>query len=224
VWEYMTENLLNGFVYRWTNQINCKWYIGSHKGTVDDGYRHTSEIMALAEAKHGTENFTREILFEGDYEKDKIREVEAKLLRENNAAHDRMSYNRSNITGPNCVSDETRDKISQNRAGIKTGPLSAEHIAKISASLTGKKRQPFTEEHRTNMSISHKGQVTWMKDKEHTQETKEYWSKIRKGSVPWNKGKTNIYSEETLSLMSDKKRGKPWSASRRQAQEDKKQK
>lgn len=33
-------SLPHGFVYKWINLINGKWYIGSHNGTVDDGYRH----------------------------------------------------------------------------------------------------------------------------------------------------------------------------------------
>ena len=59
-------------MYKWTNIINGKWYIGSHKGLSNDGYRHTSTVMEAAEQKYGLENFTREILFIGDYEKEII--------------------------------------------------------------------------------------------------------------------------------------------------------
>jgi len=212
---------MSGFVYKWTNLINSKWYIGSHKGTVDDGYRHSSEVMLAAEKKYGKQNFIREILFEGDYESNQIRTIESAFLRDSDAAHNKMSYNRSNITGPDCVSNETRKKISANRSGIKTGPLSQEHIAKISISLTGKKRKPFSKEHRANLSSSHQGQVPWMKGKKHTPEARSRMSTTRKGRTPWNKGMTNIYSAKTLQLMSDKKRGKPWSKTRRAAQDKK---
>ena len=77
---------MTGFVYKWTNKINGKWYIGSRKGTIDDGYRHSSQIMRAAEEKYGLEAFTREILFVGDYENDKMKDVEATYLQENNAA------------------------------------------------------------------------------------------------------------------------------------------
>ena len=37
---------MTGFIYKWTNIINGKWYIGSRKGTTDDGYRHSSKVLA----------------------------------------------------------------------------------------------------------------------------------------------------------------------------------
>lgn len=105
---------MTGFVYKWTNTINGRWYIGSHKGTPDDGYRHSSKILAAAEEKYGIENFEREILFEGDYEKDQIRLIiEAKILREENAANNPMSYNLSNISGPNCWNEARKKKASK---------------------------------------------------------------------------------------------------------------
>jgi len=42
-------------------------------------------------------------------------------------------------------------------------------------------------------------------------ELKRKTSESVKGKTPWNKGKTGIYSEESLALMSDSKKGKtPW--------------
>jgi hypothetical protein len=52
-----------------------------------------------------------------------------------------------------------------------------------------------------------------MVDKSYTQ-TEEYKQKQREshiGQVAWNKGKTGIYSEETLKKMGDAKRGKTYS-------------
>lgn len=40
------------------------------------------------------------------------------------------------------------------------------------------------------------------KGKKHSEKTKQHWSKIRKGREPWNKGKHNVYSDETLAKMS----------------------
>ena len=104
----------SGFVYKWTNQINGKWYIGSHKGTIGDGYRHTSKILALAEEKYGLENFKREILYTGeDY-----RNVEAEYLVECDAANNTQSYNRCNIVAPFPFSKEVEEK---RIPGIKKG-------------------------------------------------------------------------------------------------------
>lgn len=155
-----------GFVYKWTNQIDGKWYIGSRKGTTDDGYRHSSKILAAAEKKYGIENFTREILFEGDYVKDKIRSVkEAEYLREEDAANNPMSYNQTNITGPDCFSEKSRQKMSKAHIGKKH---SIESNIKRAASMIGKNKGRklgpswntgliLSDEHKRNLSVSHTG-------------------------------------------------------------------
>lgn len=51
-----------GFIYEWTNILNGKKYIGSHAGTIDDGYVGSGKIFQRAIKKHGIENFTRSIL------------------------------------------------------------------------------------------------------------------------------------------------------------------
>ena len=143
---------MTGFVYKWTNNINGKWYIGSRKGTTDDGYRHSSRIVGAAEKKYGIENFTREILFEGDYDKDQIRSVvEAKFLIEDDAANNPMSYNQTNITGNNCINEATRQKMRVAKLGKK---LSIEHRKAQGLGRIGK---PFTAERCKNISIAKTG-------------------------------------------------------------------
>lgn len=177
---------MDGFVYKWTNTINGKWYIGSHKGTTDDGYRHSSIILKRAEKKYGIKNFVREILFEGDYKKDNIKSVEADYLNMYNASNNLMSYNLSNITGPNCFNNSIREKISKTMKGrtyeqiygkekalelrkkhsnrLKGKPghnrgmtQTKESNQKRSEALKGKKKGPMSVEHRKNLSLSHKG-------------------------------------------------------------------
>lgn len=158
-------NTMTGFVYKWTNTINGKWYIGSHKGTTDDGYRHSSKVVKAAEKKYGREYFIREILFEGDYEKDQIREiVEARFLQEQDAANDPMAYNQTNITGINCFSQEHRNKISQAVSGQNNPSYgrrpSLETRKRISAKMTGKKCGPRSEEWLRRQSKAKKG-IVW---------------------------------------------------------------
>ncbi len=57
---------MDGFVYRWTNQINGRWYLGSHAGTPDDGYVGSGKAFRLAVEKYRLENFLREILYLGE--------------------------------------------------------------------------------------------------------------------------------------------------------------
>lgn len=81
-----------GFVYRWTNRKNGKWYIGSHCGQTDDGYVGSGLIFKSALQKYGLEYFDREILYEGP----DFREFETKILIELDAAGDPKSYNMKN--------------------------------------------------------------------------------------------------------------------------------
>ena len=44
---------MEGFVYKWTNSFNGKWYIGSHKGTPEDGYTASGTVIQEAFSKYG---------------------------------------------------------------------------------------------------------------------------------------------------------------------------
>ena len=70
-------------IYKTTNKINGKCYVGSHKTkNLDDGYLGSGKYLIQSIKKHGPENFVREILFQFDNPKDMYAK-EAEIVNEN---------------------------------------------------------------------------------------------------------------------------------------------
>ena len=69
-------------IYKITNTLNNKIYIGRHKTTkIDDGYMGSGELIRAAVEKYGEEKFTKEILTDCNSEKE-MDQMEADLVDE----------------------------------------------------------------------------------------------------------------------------------------------
>lgn len=128
-----------GFVYKWTDSSNAKWYIGSHTGHPKDGYIGGGHFFNKAYKKR-KESFSREILYFGHDH----RELEEFILDEINAMDDPMSYNLTNRwNGVTRHTEETKRKISESRKGI---PVSDETRRKLSEAKQGDKHPQWGKE------------------------------------------------------------------------------
>jgi len=194
------------FIYKTTNLINNRYYIGLHStDNLDDGYLGSGTYLNRAIKKYGKPNFKREILEFHKSRKDVIlREKELVTLLE---VQDVNCMNM--VRGGQSVeiithTGETRRKMSEVRKG-KT--KSKEWRENMSKSHTGKKMSPemckkmseiaknriYSEETRRKMSESHRGYQS--------EESKLKISKANSGEKNGQFGTTA--SEETRRKMSE---------------------
>lgn len=125
-----------GFVYKWNDASNGKWYIGSHTGYPKDGYIGGGKLFNKAYNKR-KEYFSREIIYFGHDH----RELEEFILVELDAMNNPLSYNLTNKwRGVLKHSEESKKKISESLKGIV---FSDEHRRKLSESKKGKKHPQY---------------------------------------------------------------------------------
>ena len=149
---------MSGFVYIWRNAKNKKKYIGSHKGTPDDGYIG-SGILFMRAYKKNPSDFSRQILYSGE----KYRKVEAYALRIFNAANNDAFYNLKNyaIGGWEHVNNEETIKKRNKTISIKKKGVYPEHLkydkSGKSNPMYGKKH---SQEAKKKMSLARNGKPT----------------------------------------------------------------
>ena len=177
-------------IYRITNLINGKTYIGQHKyKKLNDEYMGSGVLIKRAIKKHGIENFKKEILYSRIQYKETADDMERFAIAKERAIG-KAEYNIANGgNGTGTVSDETKQKISKSRSGKPTWNkdkhMSEEYKIKLSMALkgkptwnTGKKCGPLSEEHKRKISESEKGRKL-------SEETRKKMSESRKGkSIP----------------------------------------
>jgi len=79
-------------IYKATNTINGKYYIGKHKTKKqDDMYYGSGKAILLAIKKYGKDNFKKEILYELNSQEE-MNEKERSIVNQD-IVNDSMSYN-----------------------------------------------------------------------------------------------------------------------------------
>lgn len=155
-------------IYKTTNLINQKYYIGHHKGDIFlDGYWGSGIVLKTALQKYGKENFARVIL--GTVSTKKCALELERLLVNNVRIRDPKCYNlnRGGSTFKHKHpfqgkkhTEETKNRI---RRSLKGRKLSKDTRARISAIHSNRL---FSESHKENLSIALKGRKKFEEYKE----------------------------------------------------------
>lgn len=143
------------YTYVITNLINGKRYVGDHStNNLDDGYLGSGRpYFELAKKKYGKENFKKEILEFFDTKQEAF-DAQEKWIIKYKSHISENGYNISRKGGhnvKNCISEETKKKISQSNKGKKR---TEESKKKISDSLKGKKRSKVFKRASNNHKLS----------------------------------------------------------------------
>lgn len=205
----MTQPLTEAFVYCWTDHLANRLYVGSHKGSVDDGYVCSSKLM-MEEYNKRPSDFTRQIVAEGTFTD--IRVLEAKLLDTINVKHDPDFYNQHNGNGDfYCKGHtvETRKKIGLSSRGNTNTKGRKIHTVESKAAISAHSKNnkaalgsKHTEEWKAQQSERQKGiDISYL----HSPENIDKRRISLKGKIPWNKGIET--TEETKAKISAAKRG-----------------
>ena len=226
---------MNHYIYKHTNKINGKSYIGQTKNPKMrwrvEGYKYCRKFYK-AILKYGWDNFTHEILKEcKESDVDYWESYYIKLYDTINKGYNLESGGCANKT----VSEETKALISEagkRRKGYRKGipawnkgiKMSEEYRKKLSEAHKGKQTGRITSEEtkrkiseaqigkivsdetRKRLSEAHKGKPSNNKGKTFSEEWRKKLSLAHIGKTPANKGKP--LSEETKQKLSKALKGR----------------
>lgn len=196
---------MEAFVYCWTDKKTNMLYVGSHKGSTDDGYVCSSKYM-LEEYSKRPEDFSRQIVAEGKFED--IRSLESVILKSVNARLNEQFYNMHENDGKFYLkfhTEATKNKISKGNTGNKRPDLSERNKKGLTKEQI--KKQISTKRERGYFLPENNP----MYGKKHTEIVKKNHSIRMRGENNPNYNK--IFSEETKRKMSEARK-KYWELKR----------
>ena len=197
-----------GFIYVWYDKKRNMYYVGSHWGTLEDGYICSSNRMRDAYRRR-PQDFKRRIVSK-NIPRDKLLEEEYKWLEMiSDSQLGKRYYNLRKHKWGHWSTDANQNLTVQEK--IKKALSDPEVREKLSAANKGKKRseetiekiklarakQIITEETKKKISDSHKGSNNHFYGKQHSAEVRKMLSEKHKGKK---------HSEETKKKMSESRK------------------
>lgn len=223
------------YIYRITNNINHKTYIGQHKCykslLVEDGYIGSGVILRKAQKKYGIENFTKEIITIA------MSRSEANVLEKYYITKERKEntygcyniadggqgggqkgYHHTEETKKRISkslkgrehSEEWKRKINENSTKFSGHHHSEESKAKISESEKGHRPyfcRPRTEEEKRKISEKLKGRKLNLSDEERLARSEKAKEMSRRNIGSKRSEETKKKMSDALKAYWDKKRG-----------------
>ena len=174
-------------VYKTTNKINGKYYIGKHKtDNLNDGYLGSGKLLKRAISKYGIENFTKEILHVFDNEQDmNLKEAELVVVSEetyNLCEGGKGGFGYINLIGHN--NNLPLERTDQHKKNLSTSCKKAwqkrsDEVKQKSINNLTYTHKNLSENHKKNIGKANQGRIPWNKGKKHSEETKRKISESR---------------------------------------------
>lgn len=210
--------MMYGYIYKTTNLINGKIYIGQHKSSkFDKSYIGSGLLFKRAINKFGFDNFVC-IPIDFAYSKNELNDKEIFWINFYNSQDLNIGYNISGggYKGPQIMSESTKEKLRQQNLGKRHTKISKDKISKASIEhwsnpeIKEKQHQsllymyesrPIEKEllRRERISANHKGKII-------SDETREKLRLSHLGKSPSNKGKP--CPDHVKKILSEKNKGK----------------